>query len=351
LGALTERVDAIKTGAILLVEHLRGIWQTLTSHLTPNRQHLDNLLANNADTLKNYLRQVLDSLMDNSVKKTVQGLGQPLANLKGAIQSILGLQDYLDVFNRIPESMERIGKVIIGVKDKLVGFNLNFLTDALQGVMDEVVKPLEALNPKTMLIAPVETIYTNILKTLKRINPAQLIASARGTVTLTPETGSGEIILPRGIGLIAKTPIGEIYFETVAEVRSTGNTPINLSVQAVIPGRSSDVVVVNGVTWRVEAGTTTLPTLSVTHTEPILSLTTLTREVILQKLEVLNPVKLIATPLNEQYQKIKKLKDELGLDKIFDVLFKTLDSINQELKEGLDRLVVALSGLLAAIQL
>ena len=71
----------------------------------------------------------------------------------------------------------------------------------------------------------------------------------------------------------------------------------------------------------------------------------------MEKVKLLDPVKLVAEPLNEAFKKILKVLDSIGINKIFDVLLKKFGSLEQELKQGLDRSAAALSAVLAAMPL
>ena len=52
-----------------------------------------------------------------------------------------------------------------------------------------------------------------------------------------------------------------------------------------------------------------------------------------------DPVKLIAEPLQAQFEKIRQLLDALGLEKLFDVLFDKFDRLEDEVFKGLIRTV------------
>jgi hypothetical protein len=116
--------------------------------------------------------------------------------------------------------------------------------------------------------------------------------------------------------------------------------------------RSSDLVEVEGVTWRFAKSESDLQDqLQAKHHQPILSLTTLVREQLLGWLTVLDPMTLIAKPLNEQYEQLLELFDELGIATLLDGLFQKIESLDQEIQTGLDQLGGAFVGLIAAIPL
>lgn len=75
------------------------------------------------------------------------------------------------------------------------------------------------------------------------------------------------------------------------------------------------------------------------------------KEKVLQKLSELHPNEVIAKPLDEQYQKIRELQKQLNLDKIFDTLIGKLDTLEQELDDGLKQTATAFNQLLQALPL
>jgi len=351
LAAPTNVIKQIETTLDTISQTLNQTWQQLIQRLKQDGKYIETLLSDREDALKGYLNQVIDSFVNGSVKEILPLLSAPIAGLKRAISTVSGLQKHLDVLPNIPETMERIGNTIIDAKNAIASFNFNFLTDELQGLMDTVIQPLKALNPQTFL-DELSTLYQGVLKTLRNLNPVDIIASARGTVTLKRKTTTGTLTIPKGTRLIATTPGGEKPFATLAEITLVdGANAIDVPVQALISGRGGEVVAVEveKVIWRVE--TETLKVLTVTYNEPILSLTTLSHDVIFKKLEAFHPEKIVKEALNEPYQKLVKLKNELGIDKIFEALLKALDKIDQELEEGLKQLAIALKGLLAAMPL
>jgi uncharacterized membrane-anchored protein YhcB (DUF1043 family) len=78
----------------------------------------------------------------------------------------------------------------------------------------------------------------------------------------------------------------------------------------------------------------------------ILSLDKTYQDRVLKKLQDLHPAKTIAPPLDEEYQKILEIQKELSVDKIFDALTKKLDTLSQELDDGLDRSAKAVEELI-----
>jgi hypothetical protein len=169
-------------------------------------------------------------------------------------------------------------------------------------------------------------------------------------LTLARGPLAGAITIPAGTRLIAQTPAGERIFETLAQVTAAeGAEPGQVWVQATVAGRGGEVITMEGITWRVDERETALAGLEITQTEPILSLVTLCYDVIFKQIEALHPQKLIAEPLNEIYQEIVKMLEELGLTKIFDVLFEKFATIEREIKEGLGRTATALGGVLTAM--
>lgn len=346
LATATKLIDQLADTANGIFESIKQIWQKLGDRLNQQRQYLDQLVNNEAQGLKTYLNQVINSLVDGVLKKVTQSLDKPLIQMKGVLQSIRKLQGALKTFDLIPQSIQKIGNAIIAVKDKIRAFNFNFLAEPLGRVINEIQKPLEALNPEPILIVPLTQVYNKVLKMLQNLNPVNIFATARGTITFKAESSNAPITISLGTQLAAKTPLGEeIWYETLLEGTIGISEQIDIPIQAIVPGRASDIVAVTGVTWRVVDH----PELQATHSQEILSLTTLVQEQLLGMLTVFNPVKLIAEPLNEQYQKIVQLFDDLGIAKLFDTFFQKIESIDQEIAAGLDRLGGAFGGLLSAM--
>jgi len=73
------------------------------------------------------------------------------------------------------------------------------------------------------------------------------------------------------------------------------------------------------------------------------------QDVILAKINELHPDKTVAQPLDEAFDEILELKEAINIDKIFDALNKKMDTIGEELEEGLERSEKAFKELLAAL--
>ncbi|MDV3349044.1 hypothetical protein QGP82_10110 [Leptothoe sp. LEGE 181152] len=356
LAIPTSLIDQFNQKLISILDTLERLWQRLTQRLDQGLSAIDNLVSNGVAGLKTYLNQAIDGLVAGPIDAITQQLEQPLAHISSAIQSILGLQEHLAVFNQIPDGLARIGQAMVGIKDKVQAFNLDFLAEPLQRVKEEVVKPLAALNPETALIAPLQKLYNKVRRSLERLAPAQLLATARGSITVTlAAPAANAIAIPSGTPLVATTPMGDIWFETLEDkVFEPGVAALEMPVQSLVLGRAGDVIIPEDVSWQVNQAENLPKELTMAdlkQTAPILSLTTLVREVLLGKLTLFHPVELIAKPLNEQYQKIIQLKDELGIETLFDALFEKLYALSEEIETGVDKLGVSFNGLLAAMPL
>lgn len=75
------------------------------------------------------------------------------------------------------------------------------------------------------------------------------------------------------------------------------------------------------------------------------------KDIVLEKLKGLHPQETIAKPLDNEYQKIRELQEQLDLDKIFDALIGKLDTLEQELDDGLKQTATAFNQLLQALPL
>ena len=345
LASLTQILDRLAELTHAILTTLQKTWQSGHDRLKKSQKFLDGILSETVDGWKGYLNEAIDALMAGPLKVVIRTLKPPLSQLKPVVKSIFKLQDSLQAFEVIPQSIQDIGTAIIGIKNRICNFKFDFLTAPLDRVLDEIQKPLEALDPKPLLIVPFTQIYQKVLKMVQNLNPVHLFATARGPINLTSTV---PLTLPMGSSIAAKTPQGEeIWFETGLEVTLAANASTVVPIGAIVSGRFGDIVGIEGVTWRVADQ----PDLKASHDRPILSLITIVQEELLGILKVFDPVKLIAEPLNEQYQKILKLFDDLGIVKLFDALFKKIESIDQEIEAGLDRLRGAFGGLVAAIPL
>jgi hypothetical protein len=180
LASPTNLVRQMRPILDTLLTTIKQMWQTLTTALSQGRDRLQALAS--AEAVKALLSEVIDAFAKGPLQVLAQRLEAPLTGIKKAVDAFLGLQKHLDALNTIPDSMTRVGDAILGVKDTLLAFNLDFLTGELQGLMDTVMVPLQALNPQ-MFLDELMPIYTRVLGTLQSLNPAQIIACARGTLT------------------------------------------------------------------------------------------------------------------------------------------------------------------------
>lgn len=366
LSIVTRQVDRLVKLAKRAITIVESLWTKLKSRLAQAMVFLDDLTTNGADGLKNYLLQAVDALTVGPVEAIVNW-ASPLDRLKPLVAKILDLQRVVKVVEQVPNAIENVGNQIIDLKDQVQGFNLSFLTKPLNRVRDEVIKPLAALNPKTALVIPVTQLYSRVMRLLQRMSPAKLLATARGKITLTaPADLATSLTIPAGSSILAKTPIGDIWFEstTVAEL-STQTPTVEIAMQALIAGESSDIVTDKDVTWqlsapdfsavavsRTAAVPTTVPiTPSDSVANRVLSLVTLVKKVLLAKLEKLHPITLIAQPLDAQFQNVVALVKSLGLAELFDAFFEKLAQLSEEIETGLDKVGGAIGGVLAAMPL
>jgi hypothetical protein len=136
---------------------------------------------------------------------------------------------------------------------------------------------------------------------------------------------------------------------------AAGAASAEVLVQAVSSGREGEIVSpgeAGEVTWAMNVPEgSVLATLTPAHTEPLLSLYTMFHDIVIGKLQALHPAKLIPPLLDEPYQKVLQIKAELGLEKLFVLLFAKFDQLEEELFDGLDRSAAAFRGLLSAIPL
>lgn len=349
LATATSLVDQLDKLSQSLYNTLSQSWQTLIDLFNQGAAQLENLLAGTLEGGKTFLSQLVDLFIAGPLQKVAEKLNPPLVSIKQAVNAVLSLQNYLDVLKVIPESMDRLGTGVLSVKDTIVGFNLNFLSDELQGIMDSIIAPLEALQPRAF-VDELVAIYQRVLDAIGDLNPVTLIGAARGTVLMNRQE-TAVLFIPIGTRLLAQTPVGEMHYKIIQALQlAAGQTDGETLIQSLVTGRGGDIVAVEGVSWRVNMPEgSPLLALTPSHTAPILSLTTLVYDVVVAKLEVLHPAKLIAEPLNEPYQKILAIKEELGLERIFEILFAKFDRIEQDVFNGLDRSAVAFGGVLTAI--
>lgn len=348
LAAATQSIDRLNDAAKGLLNTLETTWKGLGDRLQQGQTFLNALTSAEASDLKAYVNQAIDALVESTLNPLIQIVNKPLMQMKGVIQSIRQLQGSLAAIDVIPESVRTLKGAIDTVIGKIRAFNFNFLREPLSRVKQQVEQPLELLNPEPMLIMPLTQIYNKVLKMLENLNPVHLFATPRTKDITIKSAASGFILLSLGTQLEATTPLGEkVWFETLVEQDIPANGEVQVSVRALVAGRSSDIVAVEGVTWQVE----NQPELQVIQSQPILSLVTLVKEKLLGILKVFDPVELIAQPLNEQFQKIVALIQDLGITKLFDAFFEKLDCLDGEIKAGLGRLGGSFGGLVAAFPL
>jgi hypothetical protein len=348
LANMTWLIDRMNKTATAILTTLEQIWQNLGDRLKQGRRFLEYLLDEQANGLKLYLNQTIDALINQSLKAAIRNISQSLPQFKGVIQSIRKLQETFQRVEQIPQLIQTLGASVIEIKDTLRSLNFNFLSEPLQRARDEILPKLEALNPEAILIVPLTQVYNQVLTMLKQLNPMLLFATVRGTITLTAASATAPIILAAGTELAATTPLGdEVWFKTLREETVPVDGQVEVPIQAMIADRSSNLVGVDGVTWRIPSQTE----LQATHTQPILSLITLVQEELLGLLQVLDPMQLIAEPLNDQYARMVELFDELGLATLLDAFLKKIEGLDQDMKAGLDQLGGALGGLISAMPL
>jgi uncharacterized protein YqgV (UPF0045/DUF77 family) len=376
LAGATNLADPLAQALQTACTALQQAWQTLTALLEQRGTHLTALLAAQDGVIQSYLVQVLDSFTAGPLQTIAQRLDAPLAGIKQAITAFLGLPKHLAVLQHIPDAMEQITAKVGEVLQLVQEFNLAFLHHALASVATTVRAPLDDLDRLIQeFFTALNDIYQRVLSTLQNLNPVHIIASARGEVTLHRPATAGEaaISVPAGTTLIAV--VRELNnqqrpFTTLQAVTlEAGQAVATVWVQAQTPGRGGEIVVPEPapeaaseeaaaqataapVVWepvRVTLPTGSTVTLEPAHTAPILGLYTMCYDLILAKLAALHPDKLIAEPLNAQFEEIRRIIDSLGLDRLFDVLFSKFGHLETELFTGLNRSAVALGEVLRAV--
>jgi hypothetical protein len=194
------------------------------------------------------------------------------------------------------------------------------------------------------------------MSAVSNLNPVNIIASARGVVTLNREQAEEALLVPVGARLVAQTPVGEMHYQVIqGATLAAGVASVDILVQAISQGRGGEVIAPGAtgeVEWRMNVPEgSILAALKPGHTEPLLSLYTMFHDIIIGKLQALHPEKLLVEPLNEPYQRVLQIKEELGLDRPFKLLFTKFDQLEEELFDGLDRSAAAFGSLLSAIPL
>jgi phage-related protein len=355
LAAPTSLVRQLQTGVTSLLERIQAIWAGLGDLLDQGAGTIQTLLSNEPDGLKAYLAEIVDGLVGGPLQRIVEWLDPAMTGIRRAIEAILGLQEHLDVFKILPESLERISQAILSVKQAILDFNFDFLTDELQGIMDTVIQPLRQLDPQPF-IDELVAIYQRVMSAVSNLNPVNIIASARGVVTLNREQAEEALLVPVGARLVAQTPVGEMHYQVIqGATLAAGVASVDILVQAISQGRGGEVIAPGAtgeVEWRMNVPEgSILAALKPGHTEPLLSLYTMFHDIIIGKLQALHPEKLLVEPLNEPYQRVLQIKEELGLDRPFKLLFTKFDQLEEELFDGLDRSAAAFGSLLSAIPL
>jgi len=366
LATTTSQLDKLVDISARSLNHLQTLWSTLSDRLNQSLDFVENLTTKGAAGLKAYLLDAVDALAAGPIED-IATWAAPLEQIKPILPKLLSLQRVLDPLKQILNAIQTIGNAIDGLQNNIQDINPDFLITPLNRVRDELIQPLEALNPKVTLVLPIAQLLKRVMRQLKRLSPVNLLATARGNVTLSlPSPLREEKVIPAGTLMRAATPIGDIWFETVAAVTfsPTVNPPtvnrLRVPIQALVAGTGSDIVSDEGVSWYMADPDLADPGLAdivvsrspaEKFSERILSLTTLVNEVLFAKLDMLHPQTLIADPLNEQFKKVVDVLESLGLRQLFDALFDALNRLNTEVEEGIDTMGEALSGVVAAMPL
>jgi hypothetical protein len=353
LASTTWALDQLQKTAEAMLTSLTTIWKGLGDRLKKGRNFLDYLLSNQAAGLQLYLMQTIDALVDRSLKPAIRHVSQSLPLFREVMPLMRTVQESLKKLTSLPELIANLGQKIISLKETLGSFNLNFLIPPLRRAKETILPELKTFDPRPRLVVPLTEVYQKILLMLQKLDPLQLFTTAQGTLTLSGPATTTSLLLPAGTELCATTPAGDsIWFTTLKNETLPAGGEIEVPIRAMVAHRSSDLVEVEGVTWRFAKSESDLQDqLQAKHHQPILSLTTLVREQLLGWLTVLDPMTLIAKPLNEQYEQLLELFDELGIATLLDGLFQKIESLDQEIQTGLDQLGGAFVGLIAAIPL
>ena len=352
LARTTWGLDQLQKSVQAILTTLERIWQGLGNRLRQGRGFLDYLVDNQAAGLRFYLVQTIDALVDRSFKPAIRHVSQSLPLFRDVMPLLRTVQASLQKLKDLPNRVENLGGKIIALKERLQSFNLNFLIEPLKRVQEGTILTIvKQADPTPFLIVPLMAVYNQIMSMLDRLDPLKLFMAAQGTITLAGPATTTSLDLPAGTELFATTPSGDrIWFTTLKNETLPAGSEIEVPIRAMVAHRSSDLVRVKDVTWGF-AEPDLQAQLQANHHQPILSLTTLVREELLGWLTVLDPMTLIAEPLNEQYEQLLELFDELGITTLLDGLFQKIESLDQEIQTGLDQLGTAFVGLIAAIPL
>ncbi len=344
----TQLMAQLKKTAAAIFNTLKQTWQGLEKRFQQNCQSIYGLLDQGAKGFRDYLHQVIDALINQSLKGLIRKVDRMLAQLKGVAQPIQDLRQSSPIFISILEQVRSLVGALDPVKRRIQSFDFGFLSQSLQQVKQTITDPLKQLDPQILLVAPLTKIYDQAIKMLQGLDPKRLFTTSRGKLSLRlKETipGTEPLTLPQETTLIATTSGKQVWFTTLEEKTIPPGESVEISILAVLEGQRSELLAVEGVTWQAVGQ----PDLQVSQSQPILSLVTLVQQEVLGLLQQLDPVKLIAQPLNDQYAKLVQQFNQLGLTTLFDAFFKKLEGLDQEIQVGLDQLIQALSGLIAAM--
>lgn len=348
----TQLMVQLKKTAAAIFNTLKQTWQGLEKRFHQNCQSIYGLLDQGANGFRDYLHQVIDALINQSLKGLIRRADRMLAQLKGVAQPIQDLRQSSPIFISILEQVRSLVRALDPVKRRIQSFDFGFLSQSLQQVKQTIADPLKQLDPEILLIAPLTEIYDKAIKMLQRLDPGKLFTTPRGKLSVRLKATAQRtdpLTLPQGTTLTATTPGRQVWFATLEEKIISLGESVEISVLAIVAGHQSDLNVVEGAIWQVVGKPDLQVDLEVLQSQPILSLVTLVQQEVLGLLQKFDPMQLIAQPLNEQYAKLVKQFNELGLTTLFDVFFRKLEGLDQEIQVGLDQLIKALSGLIAAM--
>jgi hypothetical protein len=175
-----------RTKALAAEADLAAGQQAMVAALSQGQDKLSALLPpdGTAAGFAQMLRATLEAEIGGPIKALVVALRLRLQGLNDLIQASLALaiklQAPFQALGVVPEGLGSMAAALVEAKNKITGFNLNFLQDELQGVVDEAVAQLQAANPATVL-SELQTVYSNILQALQGLYPESAIEALNTT--------------------------------------------------------------------------------------------------------------------------------------------------------------------------
>lgn len=183
LALLSSPADAAaKIGADLEAAgaQLSVLGPALARRLGEDRARLRALLPDpvTAEGFRRLLREGLEEQLGRPLRELIRLLAARLKEFDAILkifQQMLGkLAAPLGAVQAVPETLTAVGAALVAAQERITGFNLSFIEDELQDVLEAVAAQLEALDPAALL-PELEEIFQSTGQVLERLYPAAAV--------------------------------------------------------------------------------------------------------------------------------------------------------------------------------